>query len=339
MNQTLTARIAKAAARFGFFELTRTLEQALPCDASPGDSPELEQMSFTQPPSLTFPTAEVCVTRDDGREVTVSFLGLLGTSSPLSLEWTEEVLLGDEEGALQAFYDVFHHRTLSYLFLAWKTHAAEGAFDLHGRDVLSARLRSMAGVDAWAPVEDDPLSPMVALGVADHQHGQAQTIDREAAEQLLRRTFPWCELRLETEVPRSVALTTDERAKLGVRNSRLDGGLVYGARVDDQGGGVRIHLGPVDGPAYDALMPGGAGYAALERLASRIFAGSVDVEIEVHVPAAGAPPTTLGANRGCRLGVDARYAPSGSGAVSIRVPLVADAVAARRTFVVQHEGT
>jgi type VI secretion system protein ImpH len=340
MSRHLTARIAEEAARYGFFELTRALEQALQCDATPGDSPALERVRFKEPPSLAFPTAEARVTSEEGEgaEIAVSFLGLLGTASPLSPEWTEEVLLGDEDGALQAFYDVFHHRALSYLFLAWKTHSAEGAFDLHGRDTLSQRLRSLAGIDAFAPADDDPLPPMMALGVADHQFGQAQTIDRDAAEQLLRRTFPWCPLRLETEVRRSVALTTEERAKLGVRNSKLDGGLVYGSRCDDEGGLVRIHLGPVDGPAYESMMPGGSGYATLERLAFRIFDGSVDVEIEVHVQPGAAPSTTLGEVRGSRLGIDSRFASPPSAALSVRVPLVADGLPAPRTFVVQHEG-
>jgi type VI secretion system protein ImpH len=280
------------------------------------------------------------VTADAAKvDVAVSFLGLLGTSSPLSPEWTEEILLGDDDGALQSFYDVFHHRIVSYLVLAWKTHAGEAAFDVHGRDVLSARLRSMAGVDAWAPDEDDPLPSMMALGLADYQHGQPHTIDRDAAEQLLQRTFPAYCLRLEAGLRRSIALTTAERAKLGVRNSKLDGGLVYGARCDDEGGSVRIHLGPVDRAAYEALMPGGDAYVAMERLANRIFGGSLDVELEVHVEPEAAPTTTLGGGGASRLGVDTRYAPSHRGAVSVCVPLLRDSATAQRIFIVHPEGT
>jgi type VI secretion system protein ImpH len=226
---------------------------------------------------------------------------------------------------------------VSYLFLAWKTHATEGAFDLEGHDVLSARLRSLAGIDAWAPPDADPLPPMVALGLADHQHGQAQTIDVESAERLLQRIFPQWRPRLEPHVRRSIALTKEERAKLGVRNSKLDGGLLYGNACDDESGLVRIHLGPVDAAAYEALMPGGAEYVALERLASRIFAASVDVEIEVHVPPEEAPTTTLGSARGVRLGVDTRYANGAARGLSVRVPLVKDVTLAARTFILQRQ--
>jgi type VI secretion system protein ImpH len=339
-GESLASRIADRAFRFGFFQLTRALEQALQCDATPADSPDAEHITYSQHASLGFPTTDVTsVVATEGAPVEVSFLGLLGTASPLSPEWTEEVLLADEEGALKAFYDLFHHRALSYLYLGFKTHAAEGAFDLEGRDPLSARLRSLAGVDAWAPPDDDALSPMTALGVADYQHGQPQTIDREAAERLLQRTFPDHRLWLETEIRRSIAFTEDERAKLGVRNSKLDGGLVYGARCDDSGGFVRVHVGPVDEPAYESLMPGGPSYIALERLASRIFGGSVDVELEVHVHEGAAPPTVLGGPRGTRLGIDARYEASKTEALSIRVPLVEGEVLPPRTFIAQDEGT
>lgn len=335
-GKDLIAKLSASATRFGFFELVRTLEQVLECDITPRDSPDEERVVFTQVPTLAFPVADVArVTFEKTAEVALTFLGLLGTASPLSAEWNEDTLLADNDGALQAFYDVFHHRAVSYLFSAWKTHATEGAFDLEGRDVLSARLRSLAGIDAWAPPDADPLPPMFALGLADHQRGQAQTIDLGSAEQLLRRIFPAWQLRLEPQVRRSVAFTEDERAKLGVRNSKLDGGLIYGDACDDEAGLVRIHVGPVDQETYEALMPGGAHYIVLERIAPRVFGGAVDVEIEVHVHPEETPTSTLGAMRGARLGIDARYAIASAPGLSVRVPLVTDLTALPRTFVLQ----
>jgi type VI secretion system protein ImpH len=332
----LIAKFSRSASRFGFFELARTLEQILECEITPRDSPDDERVIFTQVPTLAFPVADVAkVTLEKTLQVALTFLGLLGTVSPLSPEWTEDTLLADDEGALQAFYDVFHHRAVSYLFLAWKTHVSEGAFDLGGQDALSARLRSLAGIDAWASPDTDPLPPMVALGLADHQHGQAQTIDLASAEQLLRRILPDWGLRLEPRVRRSIAFTRDERSKLGVRNSKLDGGLIYGEACDDESGLVRIHLGPVDGETYEALMPGGAHYVALEQFATRVFGGTVDVEIEVHVAADQAPATTLGARRGARLGVDTRFAGTMARDLSVRVPLVKNVTLAARKFILQ----
>jgi type VI secretion system protein ImpH len=337
-HRDLVQRLAKTASRMGFFELARAIGSLLECEVGIVDSPDLERVAFSHDPILAYPVSDiVTMTPTDPVEITLSFLGLLGTASPLTPEWTDDVLLGDDEGALRAFYDVFHHRIATYLFAAWKKHATEGAFDLRGGDILSTRLRSMAGVDAWAAADADPLPPMLALGFSDHQHGQPQTIDREVAERLLARLFPEWRVRLETQVSQFVTFTPAERARLGGRRSKLDGGLVYGDGCEDEAGLVRIHVGPVDRATYEALMPGGAAYATLERIAARVFGATVDAEIEVHIHRDHAPVTRLGRLEGGRLGIDTRYGTTRQQMLSVRVPLVAGATEVRRLFVLPPE--
>ena len=337
-REDLLKRLSASAARFGFFELVRALGSALKSDIDAVDSPDLERVHFAHDPSLAFPVTDVVkVAQGDVVEVTTSFLGLLGNASPLSVEWTDDVLLGDEDGLLQAFYDVFHHRALAYLFSAWRALAAEGSFDLRGGDVRSARLRSLAGVDAWAPGEADPLHPMVALGLADHQHGQPQSIDEEAAERLLRRFFPDLSLRLETRVSRFIPFTASERARLGSSRAKLNGGLVYGDGCQDDAGAVRIHVGPVDAVTYEDLMPGGAAYVSLEQTAARVFGGTVDVELEVHLHRDHAPALKLGRREGSRLGIDARYGDPRHEFLSVRVPLIRGGHDLPRVFLLSPE--
>jgi type VI secretion system protein ImpH len=338
-RQDLIRKMAGTASRVGFFQLTRAFESLLGCEVGPAESPDSERVTFSHDPALAYPVSDV-VSVEPGNtvQVTLSFLGLLGAASPLTPEWTDDVLLGDEEGALQAFYDLFHHRIATYLFAAWRRHSIEGAFDLEGRDILSARLRSMAGVDAWAAADTDPLPPMVALGLSDHQRGQPQTIDREVAEHLLVTLFPDWRVRLETSVNQFVTFTPAERARLGNQRSRLNGGLVYGDGCQDEAGLVRIHVGPVDANTYEALMPGGSAYVTLERIATRIFGATVDAELEVHLHRDHAPETHLGRPLGGRLGMDARYGNPRHSMLSVRVPLVAEAGKAHRVFVLPPEG-
>jgi type VI secretion system protein ImpH len=312
-------------ARAPFFELVRLLEHAL--------SPE--RISFAHSPDLAFPAADVTslVTEGAVARVGTTFLGLLGTASPLTPEWTEEVLHEDDDGALRDFYDAFHHRALALLFLAWKVHALEGGFDLRGLDALSQRLRALAGVDGWTDAEDDALAPMAAVGLADYQRGQPQAIDLPSAEGLLRRLYPSWDVRLKGEVPRFVPFTDRERTRIGRSRSRLGDTLVYGDGTTEAETLLRVRIGPVDGETYESLMPGGHDYADLDRLTRRIFAGTLDVELEVHVAGEDAPTCVLGHSRGTRLGIDARYAEDTTAPVRVRVRLLQDASAARRVFV------
>jgi type VI secretion system protein ImpH len=269
----------------------------------------------------------------EGGEVRTTFLGLLGTASPLTPEWTEQVLHEDDDGALRAFYDAFHHRALAMLYAAWKEHALEGGFDLAGTDALSQRLRALAGVDAWTDAEDEALPPMAAVGLADYQRGQPQAIDLPSAEGLLRRLYPSWDVRLKAAIARFVPFTERERTRIGRSRSRLGDTLVYGDGTEEAETLLRIRIGPVDGETYESLMPGGQDYADLVRLAARLFAGTLDAELEVHVAGKDAPTCVVGRSRGARLGVDARYAEDRSAPVRVRVRLLQNPSAARRVFV------
>jgi type VI secretion system protein ImpH len=322
--------------RFEFCELVRLLEHALGVEVStsgPGDAEG--RLRFAHSPDLAFPTTDVAWTNVDGASVEVgtTFLGLLGTASPLSAEWTEQVLHDDDEARLRSFYDVFHHRALSLLVAAWKVHALEGGFDLRGEDPLSRRLRSLAGVDGWIDSGDEALPPMAAVGLADYQRGQPQAIDVGSAEGLLRRLYPTWNVRLQAGVPRFIAFTDRERARLGHQRNALGGSLVYGDGRDEAQTLLCIHVGPVDLETYERLMPGGDSYRELERLARRLFAGALDVELEVQVAPGAAPMCVLGRPAGARLGVDARVAEDREASVRARVRLLQGASAARRAFV------
>jgi type VI secretion system protein ImpH len=334
----LLKKIAAAGQQFGFFEAARILEAVLGSEIGPSDSPDVERVNFSHSLSLGYPTSDVIeITSGEGVDVTLSFLGLLGHASPLAPEWTDNVLLDDDEGALQAFYDVFHHRAATYLFAAWRRLTAEGSLDLRGADVSSKRMRSLAGIDAWAEDDgNDPLPPMVALGLSDFQRGHAQTIDRESTERLLERLFPGWGIRAEVGIKRFVSFTPREWAKVGSSRAKL-GMMVYGDGRDDEAGLLRIHVGPVDASRYEALMPGGTDYVALERAAARIVGNTVDLELEVHLHRDDAPTTRLGQRLGARLGVDARYGNPRNETLSVRVPLGQNGVETPRTFVFSPE--
>ncbi|MCL2724720.1 MAG: type VI secretion system baseplate subunit TssG [Polyangiaceae bacterium] len=335
-NTALLDYVTRTADRFGFFDLVRLLERLISSDAGDVDN---ERIAFEHVPDLAFPPGDVASVNVDMKiegsraRVALTFLGLLGTSSPLTPEWTEEVLQGDDTGALRAFYDVFHHRVASLLYAAWKSYSLEGGFDLGGGDAASRRLRSLAGIDAWAPNDDqEVLRPMVALGVADYQYGQPQLSNATAVETLLRRLYPAWNLRVEACARRFVMFGPHELALLGEQHSQLGVDVVYGDGTYDGEGLVRLYAGPVDGDTYQSLMPGGRAYATLQRLARRLFGAMVDVELDVQLSPSDAPYMELGSSVEARLGVDSLYVTNLPDAVHVRVPLVQNIPSVRRTF-------
>ncbi|WP_394838108.1 type VI secretion system baseplate subunit TssG [Pendulispora rubella] len=319
--------MVRTASRYGFFELARLLEHTTSTDLE-----HTERVQFTQRPSLAFPAGEVASVApatNDSVQVELNFLGLVGTSAPLAAQFTEEVRYGDDEGALRAFYDVIHHALAVRLYGAWKASSIEGGFDLEGGDLQSQVLRSVAGIDAPSALEEEPLPPMLALGLADYQRGQPHDINLRGAEALLQHLLPW-PISLEANVHRFLPLGDNETAHLGGQCSRLGVDFVYGETRSDREGAIRLHIGPVDRATHESMMPGGDVYAKLERLTSRVFGAKVLVELEVHLAADDTPRWTLGG--ASALGVDTRYTIADE-TVHVRAPLLPEPHQARCEFV------
>lgn len=320
--------LPEEASRIPFFELVRLLEHWLGTDADESDA-----ITFAQVAELAFPTSDVAALDADVAKrsalVTLRCLGLTGAASPMMPEWTEGIVRRDDDGAMRAFCNIFADRAARVLYAIWKARALEGGFDLEGRDALSERLRAVVGVDAWAPSEQKPMPPMVALGLADHRRSQPQTIDKESAERLLRRLYPTWNVTIETNVPRVVTLTPEERSRLGKQRHRLGIDAFCGREAEDAEDLVRIHVGPLDAETYRSLMPGEPAHVALSGLVRQIF--SVNVELEIQVSQADAPPCRLGAKVGAKLGLDTYCTSQRDDMLRVRVPL--DPTAVTRTFV------
>ncbi|WP_394827318.1 type VI secretion system baseplate subunit TssG [Pendulispora albinea] len=329
----LFERLVETAGQYDFFAAARLLEHMFAADVGRphrGRRP----IRFGQVPSLVYPSGDVAaltVSRGERPHVRLDlrFLGLVGTSAPLAAQWTEEIVQHDDEGVVRAFYDVLHHPLAARLYAAWKARAIEGGFDLDGNDALSRILRPLAGVDAFTAIAEDPLPPMVALGLADFQRGQPHAMDVRSAEQLLQRLVPW-PISLQPNIHRTVAIDPFETAQLGVQVSTLGEDMIYGDERDDTEGLVRLHVGPVGRTAYESLMPGGSAYAYVELLTRRIFDAKVAVELEVHLDANDVPAWELGARE---LGVETYYTTELGGSLHVRVPLLANAEEATREFV------
>src|SRR5205085_4597393 len=81
--------------------------------------------------------------------ITVTFLGLYGSVSPLPIFYAEDILQSDEEpNPVREFLDVFHHRLISMFYRAWLKYRYHEQFSLNGLDLFSLRLFSLMGLGA-----------------------------------------------------------------------------------------------------------------------------------------------------------------------------------------------
>lgn len=307
----LGKQLVAQAPTFSFFQAVRLLERLYPNAASVGElgPPSKEALRFLHDPSLAFRTGDITgiqarVLRDGVPyvELMTSFFGLLGTVSPLAMYMTEDVLRADEDdGPLQAFYDLFHHRLISLFYRTKKKYSFAGGFRTDGSDPFTQRALGFVGVDAHSTTMLRGLPPHRLLGLA---HLLAlPTRPARSLRRILQGLIPNTEVDITTFIGRRVMLADDQVAKLGKQNNQLGVDMTIGRSVLDRSARFRVGLGPLSQNMFQALLPGGEGYAPLRQVIEQFSRSTLESEVELTLAEGLSIDFQLGGKVGSTLGV------------------------------------
>ena len=143
--------------RYSFFQLVHLIEQALDPEARIGKKgpADKEVIRFRPEASLGFASSDVAEIEEESfREgsprrfqVTTTFMGLYGTTSPLPIFYTEEILWKErDEDPLRKFFDIFHHRLISLFYSSWLKYRYYIQFKKEGKDDFSSRMLGLIGM-------------------------------------------------------------------------------------------------------------------------------------------------------------------------------------------------
>ncbi|MDR1661794.1 MAG: type VI secretion system baseplate subunit TssG [Azoarcus sp.] len=257
------AELRREPWRFDWFEVMRWLEARNPGRPRFGTAlhPRDEIVRISQSPSLNFAPAALtgfdCGDRGHVRIEQAAF-GLLGPNGPMPLHFSEFVRERgeyDDDYALRAFLDIFHHRFALLFYRAWARVQATVSFDRPEEDHFSRYVSSLIGYG----------EPALARGDAAPDHAK-----RYAAGHLTRLTrnpeglasilqlFLACPFRIQEWMPQWLRIDEKDRTFLGLETaaSQLGRGAVCGASVFDRQHRFRIHAGPLGLAEYIAFLPG-----------------------------------------------------------------------------------
>ena len=325
-DATLSARLAREAWRFDFFQAVRLLERInrQHAKATPGaarqavgyDSPPSQEIvRFRAVPARSFPAGSVSDIRpgksaegsegEDGSapEMRVAFMGLTGPSGVLPERYLDLLLrrIRERDFALRDFFDVFNHRTISLFYRAWEKYRfpatyERGRLDGVGRDPFSLCLRSMVGIGTGHQQDRLGVDDEVLLYYGGHYARQPRPA--VVLEQLISDHFE-LDARAEQFHGRWLGLDKQERTRLPSRtepqgrHNRLAVDALLGERVWDVQSAFRLRLGRLTYAQFCRLLPNGS---ALEGVVSltRIFVGpELDFEIQLVLAAAQVPACRL----------------------------------------------
>lgn len=268
-----------------------------------------EALRFRHSPALVFHPGDVesIQFRENGQaELTSTFLGLYGASSPLAICFSEDVIRAEDadETSLRSFYDLFHHRALSLYYRAWKKYRLHTGFRLESEDPSSRRMQCFVGLDGHGTVAESGLGRREVLALAPLLAMRARPPRVLLAA--LRRLLPGVPVQIEQFILRRATIDQSDRMRLGTACNQLGVDYTLGARVLDRSARFRLVLGPVDYDQCETFMPGGSRYPTVRKAVEQFTRGTLECEVDVILKQDESPGYCLGNPRGGTLGVSTR---------------------------------
>jgi len=307
----LVALLESEGRRFSFFQAVQLLHRLIPDTTPVGElgPPSTEPVRFKHDPSLVFHAGDIdAVEIKESKgvlraEMTTTFLGLTGTTSPLATVFAEDVLRAEEaeEPSLRGFYDLFHHRLVSLFYRSWKKYRFTAGFRSDGSDPFSRRMLAFVGVDMNGAVPCRGLPPLHVLALAPLV--ATRTRPARTLQIVLERVLPGTKVAIESFALRRVQIREDDRCLVGKQNNVVGASFAIGRTVADRSGRFRVLVGPVDYPTFESLMPGGRQHSRLRDVIFQFAPAHLEPELELILGTEHAPQFRLGAERGGRLGV------------------------------------
>ncbi|MDP1858130.1 MAG: type VI secretion system baseplate subunit TssG [Gemmatimonadaceae bacterium] len=294
---------------FSFFQAVRLLQRLRPERGRVGlfGEPQDEVVRFTVPPSIAFPASEIQTLDQGGAApavMAVNFFGLIGPQGVLPYQYS--IATSEQNRARnrapQAFFDLFHHRLLSFFYRTWEKYRFDVSSERGDVDQLAKSVRCLLGVGTTGLQE--------RLGVRDEAllffSGLIGPTQRSAIalERLLSEYFG-VDAAVEQFVGGWYTLTPGSMCRLGDESdasSQLGIGVVVGDEMWDQQARARIRLGPLTRAQFERFLPEGSAFAELRDL-TRFFSGDgIDFDVQLVLRREDVPPLVLGASTSLRLG-------------------------------------
>jgi len=287
--------------RFEFFQAIRLLERMAPDRKPLGrfTNPSDEVARLGAYPSLSFPASEIqSIDWPEGKppSLAVNFMGVTGPQGPLPHFYTTLMLarLRSGDRTLRDFFDLFHHRMLSFFYQAWEKYRFAVSYERGERDRFSHHLLDLIGLgtlglqERLAVPDDAFLFFAGILGQRPHSAHALELLLNDYFEvpfEVIQLVGGWFRLDDTTECCIGERSTPSEQLGLGA---------VVGDEVWNQQARARVRIGPVDLENYLDFLPNGSAYEPLRALLRFWTNEEIDFEVQLVLEREEVPRCQLG---------------------------------------------
>jgi type VI secretion system protein ImpH len=300
-DQSLLGVLADQPWQFEFYQAMRLLDalQRQLGSAAPLEN-STQTVRFQSRVDFGFPASELQELSLDSDPpcLTVNFLSLAGAHGPLPTPYTEMILdaAARQDHTAIDFLDIFNSRLVWLLYRARQAHHPGMTARAPHEGRTAKYLFSLIGLGQNGLRERLNIPDRSLL----HYSGLLANRVRSATglERLLSDYF---ELPVQVTQFQGVwrELEAAQQTTLGQYGSNrcLGGDAVLGRRVWDQGGGISIALGPLDGERFAAFLPRRSASRTLCELARFYLGLDYQVQIRLLLKPADVPQSEIGKAR------------------------------------------
>jgi type VI secretion system protein ImpH len=259
--------------------------------------------------SLAFPHADVdSIEELEGEEpryqVNTTFLGLYGSSSPLPMFYTEDLMeeASSDESVSRDFLDIFNHRLYMLLFKSWSKYRQHIKVVEERDPMYLERLFCLVGLSDPAFREDIP-EPTRLIRYA----GLLTQFPRSSLglQTLLKDALGGgISLKIIPCVGAMTAIPEEQKFHLGISGCSLGEDSFLGNEILDRTSKFRIQIGPLQQDQYQEFLPGASKYHLLTFLTNFYLVEPLKYDVECILSAVKTQPACLSAPRWSALGMD-----------------------------------
>ncbi|PYE85282.1 type VI secretion system baseplate subunit TssG [Phyllobacterium leguminum] len=312
----LGGHLEQEANRYAFFQAVELIQNRLDGGREVGthDLAADEKVFFEVVHNLAFPLSDVVsikrLSHDEARgndasasrfKMSVSFLGLHGSGSPLPSYYAERIAQYDAEGSvIKGFLDFFHNRVIGLLHRSWRKFRYYRRYKPGGEDKFSSWIFSLFGLgDAKTRAETNIYWPRLLCFA-----GMLSTRNRSPAmlSAVIAHAFNLDAVEIEEWVKRKVPIAADQITRLGQMNSALGQSFILGDRTPDVQGKIRIVIRNLTFERFQDFLPHGKDFKPLRGLVEFMLRDQLAYDLKLGLLPREAHPLTLRSDSASRLG-------------------------------------
>ncbi len=256
--------------------------------------------------SLNFPYHEVTTVEKPKDApfrflMTVTFLGMYGTGSPLPMFYTQE-LFKEEENNLSVsrdFIDTFNSVLYEAYFYAWKKYNLFYSLFEDSDSALKERLLYLAGLsgEKFSKRFSSPHHQVRYTGLSARPVKTAEGLRAIVAD-----TLAGPSVTIEQCVTRMASIPKEQLLRLNISSNVLGKSTVVGRKVLDRMGSFRIHLGPIQSRSLKRYLPDSTAMAAIAEQVRFYLDQPLEWDVAVSCYTRGMATVQLGSKNKALLG-------------------------------------